>query len=86
MMVNERNGRVLPIEIKSGKDYKRHNALKNVLETTNYAIQEAVVFCNDNVRAKDNVLYCPIYMLMFMQHEQTEDVIYKFQPVPRHNR
>jgi predicted AAA+ superfamily ATPase len=68
--VIEQNGNVLPIEIKSGKDYKRHNALKNVMETTNYAIKQAVVFCNDNIRAKDNILYCPIYMLMFLSNEK----------------
>ena len=66
--VIEQNGNVLPIEIKSGKDYKRHNALKNVMETPNYAIKQAAVFCNDNVRAKDSILYCPIYMLMFLNN------------------
>jgi hypothetical protein len=35
----------------------------------------------DNVQVNDNVIYLPIYMLMFMQHEQTEDVVYKFQPI-----
>ena len=41
----------------------------------------AIVLCQDNVQVNDNVTYMPIYMLMFMQHEQTEDVIYKFQPI-----
>ena len=75
--VIERNGRILPIEIKSGKDYKRHNALKNVMETTNYAVQEAVVFCNDNVCVKGKVLYCPIYMLMFLKNEEIDLGTYK---------
>ena len=75
--VIERNGRILPIGIKSGKDYKRHNALKNVLETPNYAIQEAVVFCNDNVCVKGKVLYCPIYMLMFLKNEEINLGTYK---------
>ena len=75
--VIEQNGNVLPIEIKSGKDYKRHNALKNVLEMPNYAIKQAVVFCNDNVRAKDNILYCPIYMLMFLSNEKMDLGTYK---------
>ena len=47
-----------------------YNALKNVMETPNYAIRQAVVFCNDNVRTKDNILYCPIYMLMFLNNEK----------------
>ena len=46
-----------------------------------YAIPRAIVLCQDNVQVNDNVTYLPIYLLMFMQHEQTEDVIYKFQPV-----
>lgn len=75
--VIERNGRVLPIEIKSGKDYKRHNALKNALETVNYDIHEAVVFCNDNLCVKEKVLYCPIYMLMFLENEKINLGTYK---------
>ena len=43
--------------------------------------RKANVLCQDNVQVNDNVTYLPIYMLMFMQHEQTEDVIYKFQPI-----
>lgn len=75
--VIERNGNVLPIEIKSGKDYKRHNALKNILGTANYSIQQAVVFCNDNLSVKEKVLYCPIYMLMFLNNEKTDLGTYK---------
>ena len=75
--VIERNGKILPIEIKSGKDYKRHNALKNVLETTNYSIQQAIVFCNDNLCVQDKVLYCPIYMLMFLNNEKLNLGTYK---------
>ena len=84
--VVEQHGEVLPIEVKSGKDYERHRALCNVMSNAEYAIPRAIVLCQDNVQVVDKITYLPIYMLMFMQHEQTEDVIYKFQPVPRHNR
>lgn len=53
-------GNVLPIEIKSGKDYEKHSALNNLLND-NYKIKEAFVFCNDNYRYKNNVHYFPIY-------------------------
>ena len=56
---------------------KRHNALKNSLGTTNCAIQEVVVFCNDNVCVKEKVLYCPIYMLMFLKNEEIDLGTYK---------
>jgi hypothetical protein len=67
--------------VKSGKDYERHRALSNVMANEEYAIPRAIVLCQDNVQVNDNVTYLPIYMLMFMQHEQKEDVIYKFQPM-----
>lgn len=74
----EHNGNVLPIEIKSGKDYQRHVALDNVMENRDYAIPTAFVFQNDNVRVDGRVVYLPIYMLMFLQKEQIpESMIYK---------
>ena len=79
--VIEQRGEVLPIEVKSGKNYERHRALCNVMNNAEYAIPHAIVLCQDNLQVNDNVTYMPIYMLMFMQHEQIEDVIYKFKPV-----
>lgn len=70
--VTEYRGRVLPIEIKSGKDYKRHSALSNVMEISNYAIEEAFVFTNYNVEVKGKYIYYPIYMLMFLNDEYIE--------------
>jgi predicted AAA+ superfamily ATPase len=67
--VIERGGDVLPIEIKSGKDYQRHAALDNVLGNKDYAIPTAFVFQNDNVSVNDRIVYLPIYMLMFLQKE-----------------
>ena len=76
--VIERGGDVLPIEIKSGKDYQRHAALDNVMENRDYAIPMALVFQNDNVHADGRIVYLPIYMLMFLQKEQIpESMIYK---------
>lgn len=68
--VIEMNGKVLPIEIKSGKDYYRHNAMDNCLGITEYGIEEGYVFCNGNVENKGKVTYFPIYMLMFLQKSE----------------
>ncbi len=68
--VIEKEGKVLPIEIKSGKDYYRHNAMDNVLSIAEYAIEEGYVFCNGNVDNKGKVTYFPIYMLMFLQKSE----------------
>lgn len=67
--VIEYKGKVLPIEIKSGKDYKHHSALSNIMEISNYSIDEAFVFTNYNVEVKGNYIYYPIYMLMFINDD-----------------
>ena len=75
--VIETNGKVLPIEIKSGKDYYRHNAMDNCLGITEYGIEEGYVFCNGNVENKGKVTYFPIYMLMFLQKsEMPSEIIF----------
>ncbi len=74
----ELGGEVLPIEIKSGKDYTKHAALSNVLANEDYAIPAAYVFHNGNVSASGKVTYLPVYMLMFVQREKApEELIYK---------
>lgn len=74
----ERGGTVLPIEIKSGKDYTKHAALNNVLANTDYGIPEAYVFQNGNVSVDGKVVYLPIYMLMFLTKGEIQgQMIYK---------
>lgn len=79
--VIEDRGKVLPIEIKSGKDYKRHNALSNVMNTEEYAIPRAIVFSNVNVQVVGKILYYPIYMLMYLQPEMIKKPIFRFDPI-----
>jgi predicted AAA+ superfamily ATPase len=59
-------GTALPIEVKSGKDYKRHSALNSVISSPNYEIEQAFVLCEDNVSEDGKVLYLPTYMVMFV--------------------
>lgn len=79
--VIEHEGAVLPIEIKSGKDYKHHNALNNVLENEEYAIREALVFTNGNIETKGRITYLPIYMLMYLKPSELQQQVFKFQPM-----
>lgn len=73
----EQNGYVLPVEIKSGKDYTKHAALSNVLANEDYDIPEAYVFLNDNVSRTGKITYYPIYMLMFVEkQDQSGDMVY----------
>ena len=68
--VIEDDGEVIPIEVKSGKDYERHNALKNVMANKEYGIKKAYVFCQGNIKKENNVIYFPIYMVMFLRKEE----------------
>ena len=63
----ENDAEIIPLEVKSGKDYDRHVALNNVLKNPEYGIQRAIVLCNDNISTKGSVTYAPIYMLMFIE-------------------
>ena len=67
--VIEHAGQVLPIEVKSGKDYEKHSALNNVMAVEEYGIKEGYVFTNDNVKAVERLTYYPIYMVMFLQND-----------------
>ncbi len=74
----EKDGEVLPIEVKSGKDYKKHAALSNVMANEDYKIPVAYVFHNGNIEQADRVIYLPVYMLMFLsQEKETKEMIYK---------
>ena len=75
--VVELDGEILPLEIKSGKDYKRHSALNNVLSTENYNIKKALVFSQGNVEVKDKRIYLPIYMIMFLKNKKLNNSVYK---------
>ena len=63
---------VLPLEIKSGKDYTVHSALDRFLKTPDYNVHRAVVLSNAReVFKKDNITYQPIYYCMFYQSDKT---------------
>ena len=70
-------GNVLPIEVKSGKDYTQHRALANIIDCSEYTIPEAIILCNDNLSQSNKLIYAPIYMIMFMRHENDAPAEYK---------
>lgn len=74
--VLELSGKVVPLEIKSGKDYKRHSALTNVLNTTEYEIDEAYIFSEGNIEIDGKKIYMPIYMIMFLDDVQMDKTVY----------
>lgn len=69
----EYNNHILPIEVKSGKDFERHRALSNIMNNKSYDIPSALVFCQDNVYINGKITYLPIYLTMFLQKEVSTD-------------
>jgi predicted AAA+ superfamily ATPase len=74
--VIEKDGEIMPLEVKSGKDYQRHNALTNIMANEEYKIRKAIVFSNINVRQSGKVLYLPIYMTAFLTKKIPDNIVY----------
>lgn len=73
--VIEMEGRVVPIEVKSGKDYKRHNALDHFMEVPNYHMEKAYVLSTGNVEVDGKICYLPIYMTYLLKEEKIGKMI-----------
>lgn len=57
---------VVPVEVKSGKDYTVHSALNAFSENPDYGIKKAFVLSNERkVSQKGKIVYLPIYYSMF---------------------
>ena len=58
---------VMPLEVKSGKDYYIHSALSHFLKNDDYSVRRGIVLCNGNAfEEKDGITYVPIYNVMFI--------------------
>lgn len=75
--VIELEGKVLPIEVKSGKDYEVHRALTNIMDCSEYEIPESIIFNNDNINVRGKYIYAPIYMVMFIEKKNDSPTFYK---------
>ncbi len=75
--VIEQNGKVLPIEVKSGKDYETHRALANIMDCAEYDIAEALVLTGGNLHTKGRLVYAPVYMAMFLERNLSAPTYYK---------
>lgn len=69
--VIQEGNRVVPLEVKSGKDYDSHRALNNIMANPGPDIRGAIVFSNANLSRRGEILYAPIYMIMFLQRDET---------------
>ena len=70
----EYDNQIMPLEIKSGKSFRAHKALNNLLESSEYSIKKGYVLSPSNVERNGNVTYMPIYMAGMFGERPSEDV------------
>ena len=71
----EMGGKVVPIEVKSGKGYKSHKAFDNYMEVPDYHLERAYVFSTFNVEKKGEVINLPIYMSYLLKEPKIDQLI-----------
>ena len=71
----EMNGKVVPIEVKSGKAYKSHKALDNFMNVPDFHLDKAYVFSVGNVETEGAVTYLPIYMCYLLNEKKIGHII-----------
>lgn len=69
----EKDNKVIPLEVKSGKDYKRHSALSSLLNDDAFNCEKGYVLCNGNIEKDNKTIYIPIYMIMFFIKTRKKD-------------
>ena len=73
--VVEIDGKVIPVEVKSGKSYKTHKALDNFLNIPDYNLDQAYVFFTGNIESFGKVTYLPIYMCYLLKEQKPDQMI-----------
>ena len=65
---------VVPIEVKSGKDYTIHHALNKFLNNPEYNIKKGVVISNQReVKESNGIVYIPVYMSICFDNSVSEE-------------
>ena len=71
----ELDGKVVPIEVKSGKAYKTHKSLDNFMKISDYHIEKAYVLSVANTEQEGAVVYLPIYMCYLLKERKIGKLI-----------
>lgn len=71
----EIGGKVIPVEVKSGKSYKSHKALENYMNVPDYHIEKAYVLSIYNVEKEGKIIYLPIYMSYLLKEPKINQLI-----------
>ncbi|MEI3548848.1 MAG: hypothetical protein V8Q09_11235 [Adlercreutzia sp.] len=64
--MEEPDGRLCALEVKSGGSYRTHAALDNALRVKEYTIDRAIVLAETNIEREGDILYAPIFLAGFI--------------------
>ena len=74
----DQSNRLTAIEVKSGKSYRKHNALDKCMNCQDFHINQSLVLCHDNIIEEEGIVYMPIYMTMFIKKDNSSiPIVYK---------
>ena len=62
----QKENTIVPIEVKSGRDYRRHASLDRLMATSSRHEKRALVLSPYNVEVAEQIDYLPLYMVMFL--------------------
>lgn len=68
-VIETRDGEVIPLEVKSGKAYKRHRALDAALNVENWHLERGFVLGPGNLERNGKVVYLPVYMASLFHND-----------------
>ena len=72
----ERDGAVLPVEAKSGRDYESHTALDNLLAASAFGLKKALVLnASGGCATRGKVVYRPVYATMFLKRNPLPEML-----------
>ncbi len=82
-LMEGKGGKVMPIEVKSGKKVRSHTALDRLLDMRDYKIPEALVLSRSNLSQEGRATYAPLYMTFCLDElveTETETEDFSFAP------
>lgn len=60
---------IVPLEAKSGKSFRQHASLDNIMAVKEWGLKDSYVFCSSNIERMESVTYVPWYAIMCLKEK-----------------
>ncbi len=71
----EYDNKIIPLEIKSEKEYRTHKSIDNLINTYNSNIVNPTVFSRTNIFIENGITYAPIYLIGFLKQKEPKNFL-----------